>query len=468
MVQQKKGHTRPFGIKDKAGYLLGDLGNDFTFQMASAYLMVFYTKVLGLGAGIVGTLFLVARCVDAFTDVGMGNICDNARTMEDGRFRPWIKRMAIPVAAASVLLYNYLVADWAYPAKITYVIITYILWGSICYTGINIPYGSMASVISGDAGERTSLSMFRTMGAMFAGLFVGIIAPMLVYIKDAEGNSVPSGPRFLLVAIVFAVLAVICYYCCYGLCQERVELPRTTRVEGSSIFVDLKELIRDRAFIAVMLGALLSLVAMLSTSSLNQFLFLDYFGDTSYIAWISIITLVATVIVAPFAGKITKSFGKKEAGAISLLVTGIVYILIYFFHIKNPVIYIVWLFFGYLSLGYYTIVTWAFLSDVIDNYQVRTGRRKDGTVYAVYSFSRKLGQALAGGIGGWVLAFIGYRETAKVQTEAVRESIYAISMWIPAACFIAGGLLLMFLYPITRDKVQENQRIIQELAQKSD
>lgn len=461
-MQEERVEERPFGIKDKVGYLLGDLGNDFSFQMAASYLMVFYTKVLGLAAGMVGTLFLAARLVDAFTDVGMGNLCDNAKQQRGGRFRPWVKRMAIPVALSSVLMYNYFVADWSYGAKMAYVIITYILWGSICYTGINIPYGSMASVITGDAGERTSLSTYRTMGAMFAGVFVGIVTPMIVYVKDAEGNSVPDGMRFLLVAVVFAVFAIICYYCCYKMCQERIELPKVEKTDKNTLFTDLKDLIKDRAFIAVMLGALLSLVANLSISSLNQYLFLDYFGNTGYIAAVSVISLVAMLLVAPFGGKITRKYGKKEAGAISLLLTAVIYILIYFFHIKNPVVYLIWLFFGYLAVGYYTVVTWAYLSDVIDNYQVQTGRRKDGTVYAVYSFSRKLGQALAGGIGGWALAIIGYNETAKVQTEAVRESIYAISMWIPAVSFLVGGLLLLFMYPLTRAKVEKNQRIIKE------
>lgn len=461
-MQEERVEERPFGMKDKVGYLLGDLGNDFSFQMAASYLMVFYTKVLGLAAGMVGTLFLAARLVDAFTDVGMGNLCDNGKQQRDGRFRPWVKRMAIPVAVSSVLMYNYFVADWSYGAKMAYVIITYILWGSICYTGINIPYGSMASVITGDAGERTSLSTYRTMGAMFAGVFVGIVTPMIVYVKDAEGNSVPDGMRFLLVAVVFAIFAIICYYCCYKMCQERIELPKVEKTDSNTLFTDLKELIKDRAFIAVMLGALLSLVANLSISSLNQYLFLDYFGDTGYIAAVSVISLIAMLLIAPFGGKITKKYGKKEAGAVSLIVTAVIYMLIYFFHIKNPVVYLIWLFFGYLAVGYYTVVTWAYLSDVIDNYQVQTGRRKDGTVYAVYSFARKLGQALAGGIGGWALAIIGYNETAKVQTEAVRESIYAISMWIPAVSFLVGGLLLLFLYPLTRAKVEENQRIIKE------
>lgn len=94
-----------FGMKDKIGYMFGDFGNDFTFLFASVFLMVFYTKVLGISAGMVGTLFLVARCVDAFTDITMGRIVDKEKTSKNGRFRPWILRMCGPVALASFLMY---------------------------------------------------------------------------------------------------------------------------------------------------------------------------------------------------------------------------------------------------------------------------------------------------------------------------------------------------------------------------
>ena len=100
---------RPFGIRDKIGYMFGDFGNDFTFIFASSYLMVFYTKVLGISGFAVGILFLAARLVDAFTDVTMGRIVDNLKPAKDGRFRPWIRRMSIPVAVASTLMYLYFV-----------------------------------------------------------------------------------------------------------------------------------------------------------------------------------------------------------------------------------------------------------------------------------------------------------------------------------------------------------------------
>ena len=102
---------RSFGFRDKIGYMFGDFGNDFTFIFASTYLMVFYTKVFGIDAAMVGVLFLVSRCVDAFTDIGMGRIADSAKENSKGRFRVWIIRMCIPVALSSFLMYQSAIAD---------------------------------------------------------------------------------------------------------------------------------------------------------------------------------------------------------------------------------------------------------------------------------------------------------------------------------------------------------------------
>ena len=105
-MKNNKNTERAFGLRDKIGYMFGDFGNDFTFIFASSFLMVFYTKVLGINGGAVGTLFLVARFVDAFTDVTMGRIVDSVKEAKDGRFRCWLRRMAGPVALASFLMYQ--------------------------------------------------------------------------------------------------------------------------------------------------------------------------------------------------------------------------------------------------------------------------------------------------------------------------------------------------------------------------
>ena len=117
----KDGEVRDFGRRDKIGYMFGDFGNDFTFIFASSFLMVFYTKVLGISGGMVGTLFLVARFVDAFTDVTMGRIVDAAPPARDGKFRCWIRRMCGPVALSSFLMYQTAMAQASMPWKIVYI-----------------------------------------------------------------------------------------------------------------------------------------------------------------------------------------------------------------------------------------------------------------------------------------------------------------------------------------------------------
>ncbi len=98
--------VRPFGMRDKIGYMFGDFGNDFTFMLSSIFMIVFYTIIMVVQAGVVGLLMMLARFVDAFTDVGMGQIIGRSKPTKDGRFRPWIKRMCGPVAIASFLIYQ--------------------------------------------------------------------------------------------------------------------------------------------------------------------------------------------------------------------------------------------------------------------------------------------------------------------------------------------------------------------------
>ncbi|WP_367113992.1 MFS transporter [Fournierella sp.] len=162
--------VRPFGIRDKVGYLFGDFGNDFTFIFSTMMLMKFYTDVMGVSAGVVGFIMTVVRIVDAFTDVTMGRICDRSRTTAHGKFKPWLLRICGPVALASFLIYQSGLVGLPMGVKVAYLFVTNILWGSVFYTAVNIPYGSMASAISEDPDDRQSLSTFRTWAALWPAL----------------------------------------------------------------------------------------------------------------------------------------------------------------------------------------------------------------------------------------------------------------------------------------------------------
>lgn len=150
---------------------------------------------MGVSAAIVGLMMMAARFVDAVTDVTMGQIVDRSRPGKKGKFAPWIRRMCGPVALASFLMYATYFKGMPMGFKIFWMFFTYLLWGSICYTGVNIPYGSMASAISDNPTDRASLSNWRTIGATLAQTVIGVVLPLAVYYTDAAGNKVLSGEK---------------------------------------------------------------------------------------------------------------------------------------------------------------------------------------------------------------------------------------------------------------------------------
>ncbi len=464
MEQNVKGGTdiRPFGMKDKIGYMFGDFGNDFSFIFASTYLMVFYTKVLGISGAVVGMLFLAARVVDAFTDVTMGRIVDNMKPARDGRFRPWIRRMCVPVAIASTLMYGFFVRDWPYAAKMIYVVVTYLFWGSFCYTAINIPYGSMASVISPEAGDRASLSTFRSVGASLAGLVIGTLGPLLVFGEDEAGNQIVHPLRLTTMAAVCGVCAIICYLLCYKLCVERVHFEAKEKGQRESAGELFKSLLRNRPLFALVGAALVLLLATLIGQAMNNYLFLDYFRKAKAISALNFVSIGGMLALAPFVSRIAVRFGKKEAGAAGMLLAGIVYLITFFLRVRHIAVYMVLYFLATLGVGLFNMIIWAYITDIIDHQEVQTGKREDGTVYAIYSFARKLGQALAGGVGGFTLTAIGYASEEVLQTAEVTERIYTVATLVPGICYLIVFFIMQKFYPLTKRVVEENAAILRE------
>ena len=124
----------------------------------------------------------------------------------------------------------------------------------------------------------------------------------------------------------------------------------------------------------------------------------------------------------------------------------------------------VWVYVGisavsWFGLGVFTMVSWALITDVIDDAEVRYGIREDGSIYALYSFARKLGQAAAAGLSGLLLSIIGYNEGTAFLPSVV-NGIFSISTLVPAVGFALLGLILLFWYPLKRDKVIENGKIL--------
>ena len=455
-LNYSKKQDKPFGIKDKLGYLFGDFCNDFMFIFANMYFMIFYTKVLGVSAAMVGTCFLVARCIDAFTDIAIGRIIDKSKPTKHGKFRSWIMRVAGPVALMNFLMYQHSLANASMTIKIGVMFATYILWGSIFYTAINIPYGSMSSVMTGDTKERASLSTWRTLGASFAGIIIGALTPQLIYSADAAGNQIIDPQRFTVVVGVFSIAAFICYMLCFILTTERIKPEIKENQQSLSLIDTFKSLTTNKAMISMVVVSIVLIFSTLMGQTVNTYLCIDYFNNVNALSTLSIISLPIYLVVGALAAKLADKFGKKEVSMIGLMIAGGIFLVAYFMHIKNAYTFIAIYAAATLGTCIFSMLSWAFITDIIDYNELKTGERNDATIYGVYSFTRKLGQAVAGAVTGYALTLIGYDSLAATQVESVKTGIYALSTLFPAACYILAGLLLMITYPLTKKVVQEN------------
>ena len=449
--------SKPFGMKDKIGYMFGDFGNDFTFILSSMMLMKFYSDVMGVSVGLVGIMMMAARCVDAFTDGTMGQIVDRSRSLRRGKFLPWIKRMCGPVALSSFLMYASWFSDMPMGFKIFWMFFTYLLWGSIFYTSINIPFGSMASAISAEPKDRAQLSNFRTIGATLASTVIGVILPVLVFYEDEAGNQVLSGPRTSIAAAVCSVGAVICYMLCYYMCTERVKVAQKT--ESFRLGDLLRDLLTNRALVGIVVCSILMLLVQLTMQGMTTYVYPNYFKNVAAQSASGMVVLVVTLVLATFVVRVQMRFGRKELAIAGSFFGAVVLAFTYFTHTHNAWLFVILSALAYVGLAAFSLICWAMITDVIDDTEVQTGERSDGTIYSVYSFARKLGQAAASGVTGGLLTMIGYSNATQFDPN-VTAGIFMLSTLVPAIGFLILGVALFSFYPLNKKRVEENARIL--------
>ncbi|CAM4428565.1 MAG: glycoside-pentoside-hexuronide (GPH):cation symporter [Paenibacillus macerans] len=444
-IEQTGTQTRKFGFRDKFGYMLGDLGNDFFFMLVGSYLLVYYTDILGISPVAVGVLFMIARLWDALADITWGRFIDTRNPGKQGKFRPWIFRMSFPLVICGVLMFVHIpgLSDGFYVA---YAYVTYILWGTL-YSTVNIPYGSMASVITGNPVERTTLSTFRTLGATIAQLFVNAVVPLIIFVD----NKIDAN-RILLAAVLFAILSLASYLGCFRLSTERITSYNSNNKVKSSMSTTLKGLLKNKPLISILAASLIFIVFLTLMGSTNVYLFKDYFSSSTALSLVGVMQVATVLIAMPLAKPLVAKFGKKEITCVGLLLTVMAYGILYFLPDLSANQFVALSAIGMFGYAFFNLMIWAFVTDIIDYHESLTGLREDGTIYSVYSFSRKVGQAVAGGVGGFAIGLVGYNVKLEVQEQRTLDGIYMLATLAPAIIILFAFLVIVLLYPLSKNR----------------
>lgn len=461
--------THGLKVKDYVGYALGDMGGLLTFSLIGAFQNKFYTDVLHISPGKIAVLILVARLWDAINDPMWGAFIDSRKPTKQGKFRPYIFWFSIPLAVSAVLMFT-VIPNLNEAKYLLFAYITYIAYGMF-YTTVNIPYGSLASVITDDGKERSSLSMWRSVGAGVGGLPGTIILPMLVYDTTINEKGVKiqtlNSNKLTVGVLILAIISVAVYFAHYKLTKERIEPLK--KQKNYNVFKTIVDLSKNRPFVTLSIAGMLLIAFQFYYQSTYTYLFADYYHQAGLYALVTVCTYLPMAILLFTMNKLIDKFGKKEICAFGLAFSAVVSFILYFLKTDNPYVFLIFTFLSGLGQTFFVLEIWALVMDVIDYHEVRTQRREEGTAYALFSFTRKLGQTLAGVGLNALLAVIHYDSDAAQKgqelSEAVRGKLYDISTLVPAIVLALMAVILAFGYNLSKNKLPEIHAQLAEIRQ---
>ena len=448
--------TSGIGIKDKIGYAMGDFASVLVFGLVQSVLQKYYTDVLGISVVSIMVMFIVARIWDAINDPLWGRIIDGARVWPDGRYRHWLKVFAVPVALSAILMFVK-IPGLSEKGYLVYAYVTYILFGML-YTCINIPYGSLAQVITSDEKERTSLSVFRSIGSTF-GAMPAMLLVSLCYVKLADGRSVMSYQKILTGVIIISVLSVLGFLLTYSWSRERVKTRPSPKAKGETARV-VKILLRSRPFMAVCIASMLFLAAQMFGQSYYTYLFNYYFNAPGLSMMPTVCQYLPVAVIMFFAARMGNRFGRRDVCAYGMLLAGAFNLILFVMGTKNVWLYLLVCLMSGIGGAFMFLLVWALANDAIDYNEVTYGIHDEATSYAAYSFMRKLGQTVAAVLVNMALLRIGYTDNvlnAANITDATLSRMYADSVLIPAVLYLLVFVLLRFVYPLGKEKIAELQ-----------
>ena len=172
--------------------------------------------------------------------------------------------------------------------------------------------------------------------------------------------------------------------------------------------------------------------------------------------------MVVSILVAAAVTKpVVKKYGKAEVSAAASLFATVISVIILILRPQNVWVYVALQTLCWFGLGIFSVVTWALITDVIDYSEIKNGIREDGSVYAIYSFARKVGQAASAGLSGVMLSAIGYTKETAFDTNVV-NGIFNIAAIVPAIGFFFLALVLWLWYPLNKKQVDKNVAILKE------
>ncbi len=455
-MKQTENPNAKLSFIERLGYGMGDYAGNLVYSAISAFLLVYYTNVVGAGAAEAAGIIAVSKIFDGVSDLIMGYIVDHTHS-KWGKARPWIARLCIPLAVCTVFMFS-VPAGLEEKARLVYMFLTYNLVSTIFYTGINIPYATMHGLMTTNQYERGLLGNFRNLLATAGTMTIN--TAVLKMTTFFGGGDKYDQKGWTITIIILMIVFIMINLITFAVCKERVVENKTdgTPEESVSFTKGIKGLLVNKYWILLVI-AIFSLYFMMSCFFGSAVYFAQYrLGDANYFTPVSNFLSIAQIITLFITPFLMKKITKRQLMLTGMVITTIGFVFtgfsynITFINAMSAV--------KGIGFGFAGACMFGLLQDAITFGEWYSGYGTAGMGNAASSFCMKVGSGIGTAALGWILAAGGFDAEAAVQCASSLAAIDWAFIWIPA---ITMGIGVVCLSLFDLDKKYD--KVIADLAE---
>lgn len=438
---EKEVVTTRLSFKERLAYGFGDFSSNIMYSAMSAFLLFYYTDVIGVNAAAVGTIMLFSRIFDGVSDLIMGVIIDRTKS-KYGKARVWILRLVIPYAIGTVLLFA-VPTNWSEISKLIYIFFSYNIAFTVLFTGINLPYATMPALMTQDQYERSVLSIFRMILATCGTMFIKTCTLPLV---GLFGNT-PTA--WTMTFVLFGLIEIVTFMITFLFTKERVGSATEKDAHVVPVKDGFKALTKNKYWLLATVNLILIFVAMGVNGSAEVYYVTAVLGNSGLIGTFSVALQLTQIICMFFIAGFIKKFGKRNVlfvGAVIMiggyLIMGIAG--------ENLVVLILGCVFRGIGNAGISACMFAMVTDTIEYGEWKTGIRTEGLINSAASFGQKIGSGLSSVILGLILSVGGYVGSAAIQTGVAVTAIRTGYIYFPIVITIIQ-LVILYFYKLDKE-----------------
>lgn len=460
-MSEKIKQKRELSLRETICYSTGEMGTNMLFAVMGAYLLVYYTNYAHVNPGLVGTIMLVSKIIDAFSDVAMGFVMEKFAKPGAEKARPWIKRVVIPYALAAVVMFS-VPELTSTVSQVIYVFVTYNLFCTL-YTMIVIPYTSMQALISRNEKDRENTSVLRSIFNTVASTIVNS------YTMTFIGWAGDTKRSWSIVIGVYALISLLAYALCYFNTKERVTAEQTSSTEKMEEKKDtlgmaegIKLVVKNKFWLICTCMSICS-SAVISLNMGSMYYYMAYVcGKPEAVPVVGMLLSMPMLLLIPLSKPVVAKSGVRNGLILGILVMIIGRVIL---AVGGSASFAA-IYAGSFLFAVGCSTQWCaypMLCNTVEYGEWKNGFRQEGLIMSANSFGQKFGSAIGTSLCSWVLAWTGYNGEAQVQTSTAITGISIVYVVLPVAlniiCIIAALMYtLEKQYPTIIKELEERKR----------